>query len=247
MRAPLACCVVAFAAATGCRALEEGGRAEAMKACLDDFASQELCTCAAEEIDRTFSWLERRAFYAQHLSPNASGMTNAVVKTCAAKVPLAHWPKSSLKSLRGACKGPETSCQCMEASVSRQFSFQAMAAAVAAGKLQDDPQFKAAMRQAVAECPEAFFAEHDPWPASAVTKMAETCMKGDEANRAYCECLAQRMSKRVKATVIIRVGTGDPEASKQVQEAMQEISPECSNQQPKPAPAPHTHRRRKGK
>jgi len=248
MKAPLACCAVAFAAASGCGALGDGGRAEAMKACLDDFASQEFCTCAADEIDRGFGWLERRTFRAQGVSPNEAGMMNAVVRTCAAKVPLAQWPKSSRKGLRAACKGPEDSCQCMQASVARQFSFREVSAAVAAGKLQDDPQFKAAMKKAVQECPEAFFAENDPWPEQAVAKMAETCMKGDEANRAYCECLAQRVSKRVKVAVIIRVGAGDAEAGKQVKEAMQEISPECSRQEPEPAaPAPHTHRRRRGK
>lgn len=247
MRVPLACCLAAFAAATGCRALEEGDRAGAMKVCLDDFTSQEFCACAAEEIDRTFSWLERRTFRSQHVSPNESAMTNAVVKSCAAKVQLARWPKTSLKGLRAACKGPEGSCRCMEESISRQFSFQAMSAAGAAGKLQDDPQFKAAMKQAVVECPEAFFPEGAPWPESAVTTMVETCMRGDEANRPYCDCVASRVSKRVKVAVIIRVGAGDPEASRQVEEVMQEISPECLSQQPKPPPAPHTHRRRKGK
>jgi len=239
--------VVALAAATGCGALEKGDRAAAMKLCVDDFGSQEFCTCASDEVDHTFNWMQRRAFRAQHVSPNESALTNAVVKSCAAKVQLAHWPKSSLKGLRAACKGPETSCQCMEESVTRQFSFQAMSVAGAAGKLQDDPQFKAAMKQAVSECPEAFFAENAPWPESAVAKMVETCMKGDEANRPYCECLANRVSKRVKIAVIIRVGAGDEAANKQVQQVVQDITPECLDQQPKPPPAPHTHRRPKGK
>src|SRR5262249_48766130 len=67
VRAPLACCVVVFAAATGCRALEEGDRAEATKLCMDDFTSQEFCACASEQMDHDFTWLERRAFYAQHV------------------------------------------------------------------------------------------------------------------------------------------------------------------------------------
>lgn len=249
MRAPLACCVVAFAAASGCRALEEGDRAQSMKLCVDDFGSQAFCACAEEEIERSFSWLERRAFRSQRVSPNESAFTNRVVKACAAKVQLPKWPKSSLKGLRAACKGPEGSCVCMEESVSRQFSFAKMSAAGAAGKLQDDPEFKAAMKGAVSECPEAFFAENAPWPESAVAKMVETCMKGDEANRPYCECLADRVSKRVKVTVIIRVGAGDAKANEQVQAVVQEISPECLAKQVKPAEpvkATRTHRKRRG-
>jgi hypothetical protein len=246
MRAPFAWCVVALAAATGCRALEEGDRAESVKICVDDFGSQEFCACAAEEIDRTFSWVQRRTFRALRLSPNESALTNQVVKTCAAKVQLPRWPKSSLKGLRGACKGPESACDCMENSVSRQFSFAAMSAAGAAGKLQDDPQFKAAMKQAVSECPEAFFPENAPWPESAVAKMVETCQQGEGATPEYCQCLANRVSKRVKIAVIIRVGAGDEEASKQVQAVVEEIAPECLSVQPKPPPAPHKHRKQRG-
>lgn len=237
--------MVALVAATGCGALE-GDRAESAKRCVDDFASQEFCACAAEEIDRTFSWLERRAFRSQHVSPNESALTNQVVKTCAAKVPLPRWPKSSLKGLRAACKGPEPSCVCMEDSVSRQFSFAAMSAAGAAGKLQGDPKFKAAMKLAVSECPEAFFAEGAPWPESAVAKMVEGCMKGEGATQEYCQCLAERVSKRVKIAVIIRLGAGDEAANQRVQEVVQEIAPECLLKEPKPPPEPHTHRKKRG-
>jgi hypothetical protein len=233
------CCLVVAAAATACRALDSPGRAEAFLACMRDFDSKELCTCAEEEIDRRFNWLQARTFRVRHQSPNEAPGMAEVVKVCAARVHLSHWPKSSLQGLRSACKGPEATCRCMEGSVSRQIDFATVADRVAAGKLEEDPQFKAAMQGAVRECPEAFVAEDAPWPESAVGTMVENCVKGNEANRSYCECLSKRVSKKLKFVVLLRVGAGDEKANEEMETVVRELAPDCMNHQP----VPRTHRR----